>query len=96
LWQLWQLASREAEGQSFFLRQSGRYPLCAKGDINTYAIFAEHNRTILNPQGRAGFIVPTGIATDDTTKDYFGSLIEHNELSSFFSFENEDNFPICS
>ena len=53
------------------IRQSGRYPLCGKGDVNTYAIFAEHNRSVLGAAGRAGFIVPTGIATDDTTKEFF-------------------------
>jgi type I restriction-modification system DNA methylase subunit len=71
----WNAASREAEGESHSIRQSGRYPLCGKGDINTYALFAEHNRSTLGPCGRAGFIVPTGIATDDTTKEYFGTLV---------------------
>jgi hypothetical protein len=60
LWEEWTAASRRAEGESHLIRQSGRYPLCGKGDVNTYAIFAEHNRSVLGPQGRAGFIVPTG------------------------------------
>jgi hypothetical protein len=60
LWEEWTAASRRAEGESHLIRQSGRYPLCGKGDVNTYAIFAEHNRSVLSPQGRAGFIVPTG------------------------------------
>jgi hypothetical protein len=90
LWSSWVAACRSAEGQSHFLRQSGRYPLCGKGDVNTYAIFAEHNRSILTAKGRAGFIVPTGIATDDTTKDFFGALVEGQQLASFFSFENEE------
>jgi hypothetical protein len=90
LWTAWQTASREAEGQSHLLRASGRYPLCGKGDVNTYALFAEHNRALLAPRGRAGFIVPTGIATDDTTKEYFGALVEGNELAAFYSFENAD------
>ncbi|XXF81228.1 N-6 DNA methylase [Myxococcaceae bacterium GXIMD 01537] len=90
LWEEWTAASRRAEGESHTIRQSGRYPLCGKGDVNTYAIFAEHNRSILGPRGRAGFIVPTGIATDDTTKDYFGTLVNERELASFYSFENEE------
>lgn len=90
LWREWCHASREAEGQSHFARQSGRYPLCGKGDVNTYALFAEHNRTATTRRGRAGFIVPTGLATDDTTKEYFGALITGRELASFFSFENEE------
>jgi hypothetical protein len=72
------------------VRQSRRYPLCGRGDVNTYALFAEHNRCALLKEGRAGFIVPTGLATDDTTKDYFGTLISGSELASFFSFENEE------
>jgi hypothetical protein len=89
LWNAWCAASREAEGQSHFVRQSGRYPLCGKGDVNTYSIFAEHNRSALGPSGHAGFIVPTGIATDDTTKDYFSDLMSRSHLAAFFGFENE-------
>lgn len=89
LWHDWCAASREAEGESHFIRQSGRYPLCGKGDVNTYTIFAEHNRASLSSIGRAGFITPTGIATDDTTKDYFSSLVESGNLAAFYGFENE-------
>ncbi len=94
LWKEWCAASREAEGQSHLVRQFGRYPLCGKGDVNTYAIFAEHNRALLHPTGRAGFIVPTGIATDDSTKEYFSALVQRAELARFYSFENEEKvFP---
>jgi len=89
LWSDWCAASREAEGQSHLVRDSGRYPLCGKGDVNTYALFAEHNRALLGARGRAGFIVPTGIATDDTTKEYFGSLTSRRHLAAFYGFENE-------
>ncbi|MCS6900363.1 MAG: restriction endonuclease, partial [Myxococcales bacterium] len=88
LWSDWCAASRKAEGESHFLRQSGRYPLCGKGDVNTYAVFAEHNRTILAPRGRAGFIVPTGIATDDTTKDFFHDLVRNKCLSCIYDFQS--------
>ena len=67
LWQEWTNATRIAQGQSHFVRQSGRYPLCGKGDVNTYALFAEHNWRVLAPRGRAGFIVP-GAASPRTTR----------------------------
>lgn len=90
----WTAASRKAEGESHFIRQSGRYPLCGKGDVNTYAIFAEHNRAALGPHGRAGFIVPSGLVTDDTTKEFFESLVSQRQLARCFHFENEDKvFP---
>ncbi len=56
LWEEWCAVSRRAEGESHSIRQTGRYPRCGKGDVNTYAIFAEHNRSSLGPLGRAGFI----------------------------------------
>jgi hypothetical protein len=81
---------REAEGESHFIRSSGRYPLCGRGDINTYAIFAEMNRMLISPTGSVGFISPSGIATDDTTKYFFADLMESQSLVSLYDFENRD------
>jgi hypothetical protein len=81
---------RASEAESRYLRTSGRYPLCGRGDVNTYTIFAELNRVILHPRGRAGFIVPSGIATDDTTKAYFQEIVEKKNLVSLFDFENRN------
>ncbi len=89
LWAGWVDASREAEGESHVVRNSGRYPLCGRGDINTYSIFAETNRLVLRPTGRVGCIVPTGIATDDTTKHFFRDLVDSQSLVSVMGFENE-------
>ena len=89
LWRAWAGATRVAQGQSHFARQSGRYPLCGKGDVNTYALFAEHNWSVLAPCGCAGFIVPGGIVTDDTTKAYFQALLDRSALGSVHHFENE-------
>lgn len=85
--------SRKAEGESHLIRSSGRYPLCGRGDINVYSIFAEGMRTILNAEGRAGCILPSGIATDDTTKFFFQEVIESQSLVSLFDFENKGIFP---
>ncbi|MBL8202642.1 MAG: N-6 DNA methylase [Blastocatellia bacterium] len=85
---------RKAEGEGHFVRSSDRYPLCGRGDINTYAIFAETNRMIVSNWGRVGCIVPSGIATDDTTKFFFQNLMELQLLISLFDFENRDGiFP---
>lgn len=90
-------ARRAAEAASAYSRlnrdEGGRYPLTGVGDVNTYALFSETFTQIISPQGRAGFIVPSGLATDNTTKDFFGSLISNQTLESFFEFENEGFFP---
>lgn len=72
-----------------FLGSSGRYPLCGRGRINTYAVFAELASGMIAGRGRCGLILPTGIATDDTTKDFFASLVSRHQLVELIGFENE-------
>ena len=81
-------ASRVADGESSLIRNSGRFPLCGVGDINTYAVFAENDRSLLGSRGRMGVIVPSGIATDNTTKDFFASVVNTNTLVGLYDFEN--------
>lgn len=82
-------ALRESEATSHFLRESGRYPLSAVGDINTYQVFAGLVRQIVGPEGRVGIIVPTGIATDYYNQDYFSTIVEERELVSLYDFQNQ-------
>jgi len=79
---------RRAEGISHILHNSGRYPLTGRGDINTYAVFAETNRNLIDGSGRLGAILPTGIATDATTQYFFKDLVEHGSIASLYDFEN--------
>ena len=83
-----QAALRKAEGISHLLRDSCAYPLCGRGDVNLYTVFAEGMRLRLNAEGRMGAVLPTGIATDDTTKFFFQDIIEKQSLVSLFDFEN--------
>lgn len=87
-------ARRGAEAASLFAHDGRRYPLTGVGDVNTYALFAETFLQATSPHGRAGFIVPTGIATDDSTKAYFGHIASSGKLASLYDFENgEAVFP---
>ena len=87
-------ALRQAEGTSVLLRNSERFPLGGRGDVNTYAVFLELMANAVSPRGRVGAILPTGIATDDTTKHLFGRLVESKRLFSLYDFENRKKiFP---
>lgn len=83
-------AKHGAEAASSFARESGRFPLTGKGDINLYALFAELFFLAIIKSGRAGILVPTGIATDDSTKAYFAEITGNNRLVSLFDFENRE------
>jgi hypothetical protein len=51
-------------------------------------------RNLLSPHGRAGIIIPTGIATDATNQFFFADLAGKGQLASLFDFENRQRlFP---
>jgi len=81
-------AQDEADKTLAHVRHCGEFPLTAKGDINTYMLFAELGRRLVAPVGRVGLLVPSGIATDDTTKEFFSELIGSKALVSLYDFEN--------
>ncbi|HGW5539175.1 Eco57I restriction-modification methylase domain-containing protein [Pseudomonas aeruginosa] len=98
LYQEFITARRTAEATSAFVHvkggEGGRYPLTGVGDVNTYALFAETFAQLAGRPGRAGLIVPTGIATDDSTKAFFSAISQSGRLVSLFDFENREGvFP---
>ena len=82
------------QAQNNNLGKSGRYPLSAHGKLNYYPLFCElFINLIRKDRGRVGAIVPTGIATDDSTKQLFAAFIEKDHLVSLYDFENQGIFP---
>lgn len=80
------LAKHEAEAASLFCHDDARYPLTGTGDVNTYALFSETALAVAGRDGRCGLIVPTGIATDDTTKRFFAAISGGGRLVSLHDF----------
>ncbi|WP_217253907.1 Eco57I restriction-modification methylase domain-containing protein [Streptomyces sp. AC602_WCS936] len=81
-------ARRKAEGESHFMRNGGRYPFTGRGDINTYTVFTESGRSLLDTTGRFGLIVPTGIVSDATTAPFIRDVIRAKQLVAVFGFRN--------
>jgi len=103
LWDQFYAAKRQYDAANLYFRGSGRFPLAAYGKLNTYALFAETFLQATAPTGRAGFIVPTGIATDDSTKQFFdtisdGKLVRLHDLRTgpgLFSEIGHQRFKFC-
>ena len=87
-------ASRQADGEGHLLRSTGMYPLCGRGDINLFAVFAECMKNGISAKGRVGCIVQSDIATSDTCKLFFEAIVNQKKLVSFFDFVNTEGlFP---
>ncbi|MBC7252701.1 MAG: N-6 DNA methylase [Actinobacteria bacterium] len=94
LWREYLDSLHLADATRKFLRKSGRFRLTSSGRINHYSVFSELFSGLINPDGRAGVVVPTGIATDDTNKEFFSHLVNKGYLASLYDFENRDKiFP---
>lgn len=90
----WQEQKRFDAAMIDFIRNSGVYPLTGVGKFNSFALFAELSRRIQDDAGRAGVIVPSGIATDYTTRYFFQDIVETDSLRSLYDFENREGiFP---
>jgi hypothetical protein len=96
LYEEFETAKRTAEAASAFARvtdeDGGRFPLTGRGDINTYALFTELFATLTGPRGRAGVIVPTGIAINDTTSSFFGAVVAERRLLAIQAFDEIKNW----
>jgi hypothetical protein len=88
LYEEYQATKRGLDGLRHFAAASGRYPLTARGRIKTDPLFASLTRDLTSGAGRAGIIVPTGIATDATTQYFFKDLVTTKSLAALFDFEN--------
>ena len=86
-------ALRAQDATANFFSASGLYPYCGKGRINLFAVFAERMHRLVVPPGNMGCVIPSGIGTDDTTKDFFAFIVSAGNLRSFYEFENEGFFP---
>lgn len=49
---------------------------------------------LIGPEGMAGLVLPTGIATDKTTAPFFVDLVERRQMVTVLDLENEEKlFP---
>lgn len=87
LFEEFETAKRIAEAASVFARESGRFPLTGRGDVNTFALFAELFATLAKQGGRAGIIAPTQLVTSDSAKLFFASLMGQKRIVSFIAFQ---------
>ncbi|MGD9688157.1 MAG: DNA methyltransferase [Phycisphaerales bacterium] len=86
----YQVADAKAIAMLRYVREGGDFPLTGKGRTNLYMAFAERAKMLVAPSGMVGLLVPSGIATDDSTKEFFNDLMDRKALVSLYDFENRN------
>lgn len=72
------------------IRDSDQYQWTNVGSLNLYSLFAERSLHLTKGAGRIGLLVPTGIATDYYTREFFEHLMTTGKLQSLYDFENRE------
>jgi hypothetical protein len=88
LWERYRAARDSAALTLRHVRTGGRFPLTGRADVNAYAVFAELSLRLVAPGGWVGLLVPSGIATDDSTRGFFAALVRRQALVALYDFEN--------
>ena len=86
-------AVERAAQLSAVLRKSGDYPQLGKGDINLYSLFVERALSLINPNGIAGLLTPSGIYSDKTAAEFFRSVSTTGRVGGIYDFENRGRTP---
>lgn len=80
---------------SRFARGSGLYALQGAGHGNLYQLFLERVLQLLRPGGRAGLILPSGFASDQSSALLRRHLFDRTSIDTFTILENREGlFPI--
>ena len=89
LWDQYRAAQASATKTLNYVRsENAKFPLTGRGDVNLYMLFAELATRIVAPDGRVGLLLPSGIATDHTTQEFFNELVTTNRLTAIYDFVN--------
>ena len=88
----WDEYKRHIDGMSQMVKAGGLLTLTSRGNLNSYRLFAELDGKIINPNGYAGVVVQTGLATDETSRHFLASMMELGRIRRFLDFENRQKY----
>ena len=84
----YELASDRAASAVRVARKCGDFPLLSRGDVNIYSLFVERAFSLVKPEGVVGLLIPSGIASDKTSADFFKKVATEGRLRALYDFEN--------
>ncbi|MEQ8322447.1 MAG: N-6 DNA methylase [Rhodospirillales bacterium] len=88
LYSTYERSRRQMDALQMFIHCSGRYPTSSFGRLNTAPCFLELVMDL--SRGRAGLIIPTGIATDSFNQYLFTKMVDQRRLAQLVDFENRE------
>ncbi|GEO00068.1 hypothetical protein NSE01_19000 [Novosphingobium sediminis] len=88
LWDDFTHADNRAADTARMARASGNYPLLSGGDTNLNSLFVERAHALVKPGGMVGLLIPSGIASDQSSSAFFRKVTADKQILSIIDFFN--------
>jgi hypothetical protein len=89
LWNDFARAEQRAIDTARIARGSGHYPLLSGGDTNLNSLFVERAHALIKPGGMVGLLIPSGIASDQSSSVFFRKVISDKQVHCIIDFFNK-------
>lgn len=88
LWDDFTHAEVRAADTARMARASGNYPLLSGGDTNLNSLFVERAHALVKSGGMVGLLIPSGIASDQSSSAFFRKVTGDKQVHSIVDFFN--------
>jgi len=88
LWDDFTHAEQRAIDTARIARRSGHYPLLSGGDTNLNSLFVERAHALVKPGGLVGLLIPSGIASDQSSSAFFRKVTGDKQVHRIIDFFN--------
>ncbi len=88
LWDDFAHADIRAADTARMARASGNYPLLSGGDTNLNSLFVERAHALVKTGGMVGLLIPSGIASDQSSSAFFRKVTGDKQVHSIVDFFN--------
>lgn len=88
LWNDFTRAEQRAVDTARVARKSGHYPLLSGGDTNLNSLFVERAHALVKPGGMIGLLIPSGIASDQSSSAFFRKVTAAKQVHCVIDFFN--------
>lgn len=88
LWNDFAHAEQRAIDTARMARKSGHYPLLSGGDTNLNSLFVERAHALVKPGGMVGLLIPSGIASDQSSAAFFRKVTGDKQVHCVIDFFN--------
>ncbi|WP_196812812.1 MULTISPECIES: hypothetical protein [unclassified Afipia] len=88
LWNDFAHADARAADTARMARKSGHYPLLSGGDTNLNSLFVERAHALVKPNGMVGLLIPSGIASDQSSSAFFRKVTGDKQVHCIIDFFN--------